>query len=176
VNKETLKYVLAQSATRPFPPATPRTLQLPLDPTKIVSLVAERSLRKQAVNPKKMHTIDWALAQPFVAEPTVDLGRRLETAVFLEWRRRREDLGYLAGDREVDLVVNRERPEQLINVAYSVAAQETWSREIAALEHGRTRFPRAKRLLVTHEHAFRTPPAGVDVVDAWRYLLGAPPG
>ena len=137
--------------------------------------VAERSLRKQAVNPKKMHTIDWALTQPFVAEPTVDLGRKLETAVFLEWRRRREDLGYLAGDREVDLVVNRERPEQLINVAYSVAAQETWSREIAALEHGRTRFPRAKRLLVAHEHAFRTPPAGVDVVDAWRYLLGGPP-
>lgn len=62
-----------------------------------------------------MRTIDWAPAQPFVAEPTVDLGRKLETAVFPEWRRRRADLGYLAGDREVDLVVNRERPEQLMS-------------------------------------------------------------
>ena len=42
VHKETLNYVLAQSTTRPFPPPTPRTLQLPLDPTKIVSLVGVR--------------------------------------------------------------------------------------------------------------------------------------
>jgi hypothetical protein len=136
--------------------------------------VAERSLRKQAVNPKKMHTIDWALALPFVAEPTVDVGKKLETAIFLHWRRQREDLGYLAGEREVDLVVNRDRPEQLINVAYSVTAPRTWAREIAALEQGATRFPKAKRLLVAHEHAARKPPAGIQVMDAWRYLLDVP--
>lgn len=132
--------------------------------------VAERSLRKQAVNPKKLHTIDWALANPFVAEPKVDVGKKLEAAVFLHWRRQREDLGYLAGGGEVDLVVNRERPEQLINVAYSVTARPTWAREIAALEHGAARFPRAKRVLVAHERASREPPAGVQVVDAWSYL------
>jgi hypothetical protein len=103
--------------------------------------VAERSLRKQAVNPKKMHT---------------------------------EDLGYLAGEREVDVVVNRDRPEQLINVAYSVTAPRTWAREIAALEQGAARFPQAKRLLVAHEHATRKPPAGIQVMDAWRYFLDAP--
>jgi hypothetical protein len=136
--------------------------------------VAERSLRKQAVNPKKMHTIDWSLALPFVAEPTVDAGKKLETAIFLHWRRRREDLGYLAGEREVDLVVNRDRPEQLINVAYSVTARRTWAREIAALEQGAARFPQAKRVLVAHEHATRKPPARIQVMDAWRYLLDAP--
>ena len=99
--------------------------------------VAERSLRKQAVNPKKMHTIDWALALPFVPEPTVDVGKKLDTAIFLRWRRRREDLGYLAGEREVDLVVNRDCPERLIDVAYSVTAPRTWAREIAALEQVR---------------------------------------
>ena len=136
--------------------------------------VAERSLRKQAVNPKKMHTIDWTLALPFVAEPTVDVGKKLETAIFLHWRRQREDLGYLAGKREVDLVVHRDRPEQLINVAYSVTAPRTWAREIAALEQGAARFPKAKRLLVAHEHATREPPAGIQVMDAWRYLLDVP--
>jgi len=136
--------------------------------------VAERSLRKQAVNPKKMHAIDWALALPFVAEPTVDAGKKLETAIFLHWRRQREDLGYLAGEREIDLVVNRDRPEQLINVAYSVTAPRTWAREITALEQGAARFPRATRLLVAHEHATRKPPAGIQVMDAWRYLLGTP--
>ncbi|MCX6538590.1 MAG: ATP-binding protein [Acidobacteria bacterium] len=136
--------------------------------------VAERSLRKQAVNPKKLHAIDWALAYPFVAEPSIDVGKKLETAVFLHWRRKREDLGYLAGDREVDLVVNRDRPEHLINVACSVSASQTWGREIAALEAAAVRFPRAKRVLVTHEHTTRKPPAGIQMTDAWRYLLANP--
>jgi hypothetical protein len=136
--------------------------------------VAERSLRKQAVNPKKLHAIDWALAYPFVAEPRIDVGRKLETAVFLHWRRHREDLGYLTGEREVDLVVNRDRPEHLINVAYSVSASETWAREIAALEEAGARFPRAKRVLVAHEVGTRRPPAGIRVTDAWRYLMNTP--
>jgi hypothetical protein len=48
---------------------------------------------------------------------------------------------------------------------------QTWEREIAALEEGATRFPRARRVLVAHEHPARKPPAGIEVVDAWRYLL-----
>ena len=42
MDKETLKYVLTQSAMRPLPPATPRTLELPLDSNKIVALVGIR--------------------------------------------------------------------------------------------------------------------------------------
>jgi len=89
-----------------------------------------------------MHAIDWALALPSCGA-TVDAGKN--------WKRRssctarqREDLGYLAGEREIDLVVNRDRPEQLINVAYSVTAPRTWVREITALEQGAARF-RARR-------------------------------
>jgi predicted AAA+ superfamily ATPase len=134
--------------------------------------VAERSLRKQAMNPKKLHAIDWALAYSFVAEPSIDVGKKLETAVFLHWRRQREDLGYLAGEREVDLVVNRDHPEHLINVSYSVSLAQTWKREIAALEEGAARFPRAACVLVAHERTTRKPPTGIEVVDAWRYLLG----
>ena len=106
--------------------------------------------------------------------PRINVGKKLETAVFLHWRRRREDLGYLAGDREIDLVVNRERPEQLINVAYSVSQPQTWAREIAALEEAGARFPQAVRVLVAHERTTRKPPAGIQVTDAWRYLLATP--
>jgi predicted AAA+ superfamily ATPase len=133
--------------------------------------VAERSVRKQAMNPKKLHAIDWALAYPFVAEPTVDVGRKLESAVFLHWRRVRDDLGYLAGGREIDLVVNRLRPERLVNVAYSVSAVDAWQRETSALEWAAERYPRVPRTLVAHERARRTAPSGIEVVDAWRYLL-----
>jgi hypothetical protein len=136
--------------------------------------VAERSLRKQAVNPKKLHPIDWALAYPFVTEPSIDIGKKLETAVFLHWRRQREDLAYLYGDREVDLVVNRDRPEQLLKVAFSVSRAETWDREIAALEWAATKFPRVPRTLVAHELGTRKPPAGIRAAPAWQYLLAQP--
>jgi predicted AAA+ superfamily ATPase len=137
--------------------------------------VAERSLRKQAVNPKKLHPIDWSLAYPFVPEPSIDLGRKLETAVFLHWRRTREDLGYVGGKGELDLVVNRERPEHLINVDYSVSKASTWTREIRALEAAEARFSEAGRALVVHENTRREPPPGIEVYDAWRYLLGLTP-
>ncbi|MBI4474682.1 MAG: ATP-binding protein [Acidobacteria bacterium] len=136
--------------------------------------VAERSLRKQAVNPKKLHAIDWALAYPFVTEPSIDAGKKLETAVFLHWRRQRDDLGYLIGDHEIDLVVNRGRPEQLVNVAFSVSRAETWKREIDALKWGAEKFPRAHVLLVAHERMSRTPPPGITIAEAWRYLLTSP--
>ena len=126
------------------------------------------------MNPKKIHAIDWALAYPFVTEPNIDVGKKLETAVFLHWRRKREDLGYVAGDGEVDLVVNRERAEHLINVAYSVTQSSTWEREVSALEAAARRFPGANRVLVAHEHATRKPRAGIRVEDAWRYLLELP--
>ena len=134
--------------------------------------VAERSVRKQALNPKKLHPIDWALALPFVAEPALDMGRRLETAVFLHWRRTREDLGYFGGDGEVDLVVNRTRPEELVNVAYSTSSTATWEREVAGLVRAGGRFPGVPRTLVVHELGARCAPDGIEVVTAWRYLLG----
>jgi uncharacterized protein len=133
--------------------------------------IADRSVRKQAVNPKKLHTIDWALGYTFVPEQTIDIGRKLETAVFLHWRRQREDLGYFGGEREVDLVVGVERPQILINVAFSVAQPATWEREMAALQWGAGLAPKARRVLVTHERSSGSPPAGTEVTHAWRYLL-----
>jgi predicted AAA+ superfamily ATPase len=135
--------------------------------------VAERSVRKQAMNPKKLHVVDWALGYTFVPEETLDAGRKLETAVFLHWRRQREDLAYLGGERGIDLVVNGERPEALINVALSVTQPAAWEREIASLEWAAGKAPKAARVLVVHEDAGRKPPPGIRVVEAWRYLLGA---
>jgi predicted AAA+ superfamily ATPase len=80
-------------------------------------------------------------------------------------------LGYLGGSAEIDLVVNRDAPERLVNVAYSLLEDSTWSRELRALDAGATRFPDAEREVVVHERARRSPPAGARIIDAWRYLL-----
>ncbi len=136
--------------------------------------VADRSLRKQAVNPKKLHPVDWALAYPLVMEPTLDAGRKLETAVFLHWRRTREDLAYLGGDHEVDLVVNPDTPEHLVNVVFSMSNPETWARETRALEWAATVIPHVPRTVVAHEPGSLQPPAGIEVTPAWQYLLSRP--
>jgi predicted AAA+ superfamily ATPase len=93
--------------------------------------------------------------------------------VFLHWRRQREDLAYIGGEREIDLVVNVERPQVLINVALSVAQANTWEREVAALEWAGQRAPKAKRTLIVQETADRELPSGIEMAEAWRYLLGA---
>lgn len=133
--------------------------------------IADRSVRKQAINPKKLHAIDWALGYPFVPEQTIDIGRKLESAVFLHWRRRREDLGYFGGDREIDLVVNADRPQVLVNVALSITQPSAWEREISALAAAAVRAPKAQRILVAHNAPLREPPSGIKIVEAWRYLL-----
>lgn len=134
--------------------------------------VADRSLRKRAMNPKKLHPVDWALGYPFTPTQRRDIRRKLETAVYLHHRRQREDLAYLGGESEVDLVLNADNPEALVNVAFSLTESAAWDREVGAFEAGARAFPKAERVLVAHELTARRPPKGVRVVDAWRYLLG----
>jgi len=131
--------------------------------------VAERSLRKQAMQPKKLHVVDWSLGYSYRPGALIDRGRRLENAVFLHHRRQREDLAYLGGPAEIDLVVGTETPEAWVNTAWSLSEEETWKREEAALK--RSGGP-AQRFLVAHETAGRTPPRGTRIIEAWRYLAG----
>jgi hypothetical protein len=59
------------------------------------------------------------------------------------------------------------------DVALSVSQPAAWEREIASLEWAAGRTPKASRvLLVVHEDPARKPPAGIKIVEAWRYLLG----
>ena len=131
--------------------------------------VAERSLRKRAMQPKKLHVVDWTLGYSYRPGAMIDRGRKLENAVFLHHRREREDLAYLGGAGEIDLVVGRDLPEAWVNTSWSLADDETWQRERAALE--RPGAP-AKRVLVARETANRRAPAGARIVEAWRYLAG----
>jgi predicted AAA+ superfamily ATPase len=133
--------------------------------------IADRSLRRQTINPKKLHIIDWSLTQPFLTAPSANLGHKLETAIYLHWRRQRDDLGYLAGEREVDLVLNLDTPELLVNSCLSLASNATWQRETAALQSRGRQFPDAECLLVAHDTAGRKPSANIKLVEAWRYLL-----
>jgi predicted AAA+ superfamily ATPase len=83
--------------------------------------------------------IDPGLVAAFKANPGRDVGRKLETAVFLETRRRRKGLFYYADGGEVDLCDGD--GEMFINTCWSLADPATQRRESKAMALGRKLWP-----------------------------------
>jgi len=129
----------------------------------------ETSIRKQAHNPKKLHVIDTGLMAAFQAFPGRDLGHKLETVVFLENRRRQEDLFYYANGSEVDLCDGGGK--LFVNTCWSLADAETLQREKAAMAFGAARWPDASGTLLYHEYAPGRERVVPGAQAAWRYLL-----
>lgn len=129
----------------------------------------EESLRKQEHNPKKLHVIDPGLVAAFKAYPQRDLGHKLETAVFLETRRRRRDLYYYANAHEIDLCDGD--GSLFINTCWNLEGGDTERRESAAMAFGRQRWPDSTGRLLYHEYAPGTLTAAPGSMPAWQYLL-----
>ena len=129
----------------------------------------EESVLRQARNPKKLHVVDTGLVAAFKAGADRDVGHKLETAVFLECRRRSRQWHYHAGTGEVDLCDAEGR--LFLNVCWSLSDPATAGRELAAMEAGARLLPKAAGLLLYHEYS----PGLVDGVPtarpAWRWML-----
>jgi predicted AAA+ superfamily ATPase len=130
----------------------------------------ERSVRKQAHNPKKLHVIDPGLVAAFKAYPGRDMGHKLETAVFLHQRRRRKDLFYYADVAEVDLCDGE--GALFINTCWNLGEPETLQREMGAMALGHTRWPKAPGKLLYHEYAPGVEQSVPEAEPAWRFLIG----
>jgi len=107
------------------------------------------SLRKQIHNPKKLHVIDTGLVSAFKAGSERDIGRKFETAVFLECRRRSKNWYYDADGDEIDLV--DEAGEQLVHSCWALLDAKTAEREQRAMARGSSRWPKANNVLLYHE-------------------------
>ncbi len=146
--------------------------------------VFRRSLRARQVNPRKMYAVDPGLAFATSHAAATDLGARLETAVYLELRRRfgRSREGaisyYVTADgHEVDFVVGdaaESRVMELVQVCVDLSVPETRAREFRALAEAMEELSRPRATIVTlHEEGREAVEAGeIRVVPAWRWLLG----
>ena len=132
--------------------------------------IQEASIRKQAHNPKKLHVIDTGLVSAFKAHPSRDLGHRLETAVFLHWRRRYKSLFYFANDAEIDLCDADGR--EFINSCWDVGPAEALTREKRSMAFGADRWPSASGRLVYHEYQKQGLEEIPNAIPAWKALLG----
>jgi len=130
----------------------------------------ERSLRKQAHNPKKLHVIDPGLVAAFQGNPDRDVGRKLETTVFLSVRRSHKNLFYMANGGEVDLC--DEKGENFWNTCWSLTDPDTLNREKKAMSMGRSRRAGAKGRVIYHEFTPALAAALPEAQPAWRWLLG----
>ncbi|MCZ7663821.1 MAG: ATP-binding protein [Thermoleophilia bacterium] len=143
-----------------------------------------RSLRARQVNPRKMYAVDPGLAFATSHAATADLGARLETAVYLELRRRfgrtREGaISYYvtSGGHEVDFVVGdvaESRVTELVQVCADISAPATRARECRALGEAMEELGRPGATIVTlHEEGREPMSAGeIRILPAWRWLLG----
>ncbi len=134
--------------------------------------VHDGSVRRQTRNPRKLHVVDPGLATAFAARAETDLGRRLESVVFLQCRRRSRVWHYALGEHEIDLC--DAEGSAFVNTCWNLVDPLTMNREEAALQFARTTLPAATGVLLWQE-------AVVDIEQripgsrpVWRWLLEQP--
>jgi len=131
--------------------------------------IQESSIRKQAHNPKKLHVIDTGLISAFKTHPARDIGRRLETAVFLHHRRHCKALFYYADSVEIDLC--DPEGQAFFNTCWDLGNPETLERETRAMDFGIHRWPSSKGQLLYHEYQKQALDRIPHAAPAWKMLL-----
>src|SRR4029077_16903213 len=138
--------------------------------------IASSSARVRQANPRKCYPIDPALSAALSFPASGDVGPPLETAVYLELRRRGRSLAYVStrSGYEVDFLAEDSRgSRELIQVCAVLEDPTPRQREIRALEEGMTETACEKATLVTLREEGSVEIAGhtVRIVPAWRWML-----
>jgi predicted AAA+ superfamily ATPase len=141
--------------------------------------VASPSARVRQVNPRKCYPVDPALAAAVSFRASGDLGHLLETAVYLELRRRGRSLAYVTtrSGYEVDfLAEDFKGTRELVQVCADLADPATRQREMRALEEGmrETLCERATLVTLRDESSAEIGGHTIRIVPAWRWLLEPP--
>lgn len=134
------------------------------------------SERQRMVNPRKAYPVDPGLIALFERSGRSQQGRALETAVMLELERRGFEVAYVrtTDGWEIDFIAHRAGDRALlVQVCLETAADETWARELRALEAGAAAHRDARPFLVTLDAAppARELPRGLTWAPVTRWLL-----
>lgn len=134
--------------------------------------VHSRSIKEQARNPKKLYGIDVGLKK--IVSVGADKGNLIENIVFLELKRRYEEIYYLKNDQEVDFFVQSMDDHQLINVSYKIDDASTLQREVAGLQKAMQAYNIATSYLITseEERVVKANHGSISIIPLWKFLLG----
>jgi hypothetical protein len=134
------------------------------------------SERQRMVNPRKAYPVDPGLIALFERSGRTHHGRALETAILLELERRGYEVAYVrtAEGFEVDFLAHRARETPLlVQACLESEGDETWSRELRALEAAAAVHSEARPFLVTLDAVppRRRLPGGLTWAPAAHWLL-----
>lgn len=133
----------------------------------------EYSLKKQIYANKKVYIIDNALAAYLGYRSSKDIGRLLENLVFIELRRRKNELYYHYGKNECDFVVkDLNKIKESIQVCYELN-DENKDREINGLIEAMDKFKLKEGLILTadDEDEIKIGKKKIIVKPVWKWLL-----
>jgi predicted AAA+ superfamily ATPase len=149
-----------------------------LEDAFLVRTVAMHSAseRQRMVNPRKAYPVDTGLIPLFERTGRSHHGRALETAVMLELERRGHEVSYVrtSDGWEVDFLAHRAGEDALlVQVCLDAEGDETWNRELRALEAAAKSLTGGRGVLVTLDSVppSRELPRGVTWAPAARWLL-----
>ena len=111
------------------------------------------SLKDQNKSSKKIYAIDQGLTNAVSFRFSEDKGRILENIVFLELKRREEEIYYYRtkNNLEVDFLTREKNQfKELIQVAWNLEDQATKDREIKSLIQAMTELSLSEGTIVTH--------------------------
>lgn len=129
------------------------------------------SLKRQAHYGKKIYLIDHALAQQVGFRHTEDRGRMLENIVFLELKRRGEEIYYHRDKKECDFLVKRQHQiTAAIQVTSHIDDAALRQREIAGLKEAMLQYQLSSGLILT-EDTTETIDDNIKVMPIWQWLL-----
>ena len=131
-----------------------------------------RSVYRRMRNPAKVYLVDTGLAKKVTP---ADQGRLLENLVFLELRRRTDQIFYFEENRECDFVAETRGKLSLYQVCFELN-QTSREREIEGLLDGCKQLGLREGCILTfdQEEEFSKDRVKIKVVPAWKWILTAP--
>ncbi len=132
-------------------------------------------IKEQVKQPRKVYCIDTGLISALIPKTTIDHGRIMENAVFLELKRRGKEVFYYSDPSfEVDFLVKEgKKIAQLIQVCRSLNDGETKKREIKALLRVGRSLQCRRLLVVTSDQEGEEKAGGekIQILPLWKWLL-----
>lgn len=107
------------------------------------------SFTEQKANPHKIYAIDSGLYNAIAFKFSENLGKIFENLVYLEYRRRKEDIFYWKNKNEVDFLIRKgNKIDKIINVCWDLN-KENEPREIAGLLEAIDEFKKNEAEIIT---------------------------
>jgi len=134
------------------------------------------SLKKQIANPKKFYAIDTGFSNAVSFNVSQKIGANLENIVFLELRRRGEEIYYYKTEKglEIDFLVLKENMTELIQVSVTLENNDTRKRELRVFKEAQKELRgKLKMMLITFDSSENIEYDGVEIeiVNVLDFLL-----